>query len=57
MGSPIHWWKPFDVLNELDELFVPSAESISLDHQEVDLALKSSNMTETDDLTGIEEST
>ena len=35
----------------------PPAESISLDHQEVDLALKSSNMTEADDLTEIEEST
>ena len=46
VGSLIIWWKPFDVLNE--KSFVPSNESMSLDHQEVDLALKSPNMTETD---------
>ena len=33
VGSLIIWWKPFDVLNE--KSFVPSAESMSLDHQEM----------------------
>ena len=48
VGSHIIWWKPFDVLNE--KSFEPSNESMSIDHQEVDLALKSPNMTETDGL-------
>ena len=48
IGSLIIWWKPFDVLNE--ESFVLFAESISLDQQEVDIASKSPNVTETNDL-------
>ena len=48
VGSLIIWWKPFNVLNE--KSFVPSNESMSLDHQEVDLASKLPNMTETDGL-------
>ena len=31
-------------------MFLPFAESMSLEHQEVDIALKSPNMTETDGL-------
>ena len=43
-GSLIIWWKPFDVLNE--KSFVPFNDLMSLDHQEVDLALTLPNMTE-----------
>ena len=46
VGSLIIWWKPFDVFNE--KSFVSSNDSMSLDHQEVDLVLKSPSMTETD---------
>ena len=48
VGSLTIWWKPFDVLNE--KSFVASNESMPLDHQEVDLTLKSPNMTDTDGL-------
>ena len=48
VGSLIIWWKPFNILNE--KSFEPSNELMSLDHQEVDLAVKSPNMTETDGL-------
>ena len=48
VGSLIIWWKPLDVLNE--KSFLPSNESMPLDNQEVHLALKSPNMTESDGL-------
>ena len=48
VDSFIIWRKPFDVLNE--NSFISSNESMSLDHQEVDLSLKSPNMTKTDGL-------
>ena len=44
----IIWWKPFNVLDE--KRFEPSNESMLLDHQEVDLVLKSPNMIEPDGL-------
>ena len=48
LASLIIWWKPFNVL--IEKSFETSNESMSQDHQEVDLALKSPNTTETDGL-------
>ena len=48
VGSLTTWWKAFHVLNE--KSFVTFIESMLLDHQEIDLALKPPNMTETDGL-------
>ena len=48
VASDINWSKPYRVIKEL--IWVPSGEVISSGHQSLDLALKSSKIIVSDDL-------